>query len=100
MSAPSLPTRAADLVASEWTKLRSVRSTFWTLLVAVVTPVAVSTVVAFAFASADQHGAPKSGAAKPPPQDPLLPAVISLEYAVIAVAVLGVLALPPSTAPG
>jgi len=87
VSAPSLPTRATDLVASEWTKLRSVRSTFWTLLVAVVTPVAVSAVVAFAFASA-----PKSGAAKPSPPDPLLPAVISLEYAVIAVAVLGVLA--------
>ena len=92
MSAPSLPTRAIDLIASEWTKFRSVRSTFWALLVAVVTPVAVSTVVAFAFASANQHGAQNSGAAKPPPQDPLLPAVISLEYAVIAVAVLGVLA--------
>ena len=92
MSAPSLPTRATDLVASEWTKLRSVRSTFWTLLVAVVTPVAVSAVVAFAFASANQHGAPKSGAAGAAPTDPLLPAVISLEYAVIAVTVLGVLA--------
>ena len=92
MSAPSLPTRAIDLIASEWTKFRSVRSTFWALLVAAVTPVAVSTVVAFAFVSANQHGAPKSGAARSaPPPDPLLPAVISLEYAVIAVAVLGVL---------
>ena len=93
MSAPSLATRATDLIGSEWTKFRSVRSTFWALLVAVVTPVAVSTVVAFAFASADQHGAPRAGTGKPaPPTDPLLPAVISLEYAVIAVAVLGVLA--------
>jgi ABC-type transport system involved in multi-copper enzyme maturation permease subunit len=87
LSAPSLPTRAIDLIASEWTKFRSVRSTFWALLVATVTPVAVSTVVAFAFVNA-----PKSGAAKAAPADPLLPAVISLEYAVIAVAVLGVLA--------
>jgi ABC-2 type transport system permease protein len=31
----------------EWTKFRSVRSTYWSLLVAVVTPVAVSAVVAF-----------------------------------------------------
>ena len=92
MSAPSLATRATDLISSEWTKFRSVRSTFWALLVAVVTPVAVSTIVAFAFASANQHGAPKAGAAKAAPTDPLLPAVISLEYAVIAVAVLGVLA--------
>jgi ABC-2 type transport system permease protein len=88
MSDPSLATRAMDLVASEWTKFRSVRSTFWTLLVAVVTPVATSVVVTFAFANA-----PKTGAGKPaPPPDPLLPGVISLEYAVIAVTVLGVLA--------
>ena len=48
---PSLVTRAVDLVASEWTKFRSVRSSFWSLLVAVVTPIAVSTFVAFVFAS-------------------------------------------------
>ena len=83
MSAPSLATRALDLVGSEWTKFRSVRSTYWSLLVAVVTPIAVSAVVAFAFA----HTPGTS-----PPLDPLLPEVISLEYAVIAVSVLGVLA--------
>jgi ABC-type transport system involved in multi-copper enzyme maturation permease subunit len=75
--------RALDLLASEWTKFRSVRSTYWSLLVAVVTPVAVSAVVAFAFTSARNQG---------PPPDPLLPEVISLEYAVIAVSVMGVLA--------
>jgi len=88
MSAPSLATRAIDLIASEWTKFRSVRSTFWALLVATVTPVAVSAVVAFAFVNAPESGAAKAA----PPPDPLLPAVISLEYAVIAVTVLGVLA--------
>jgi ABC-2 type transport system permease protein len=88
MSAPSLATRARDLLASEWTKFRSVRSTYWALLVAVVTPVAVSAVVAFAFAGVSKAGSPESG----PPPDPLLPGVISLEYAVIAVSALGVLA--------
>jgi ABC-2 type transport system permease protein len=83
MSTPSVPVRALDLLASEWTKFRSVRSTYWSLLVAVVTPVAVSAVVAFAFTSARNQG---------PPPDPLLPEVISLEYAVIAVSVMGVLA--------
>lgn len=83
MSTPSLRVRALDLLASEWTKFRSVRSTYWSLLVAVVTPVAVSAVVAFAFTSARNQG---------PPPDPLLPGVISLEYAVIAVSVMGVLA--------
>jgi ABC-2 type transport system permease protein len=83
VSSPTLAIRALDLLGSEWTKVRSVRSTFWSLLVAVVTPIAVSAVVAFAFTNAPGHG---------PPPDPLLPGVISLEYAVIAVSVLGVLA--------
>ena len=83
MSSPTLAIRALDLLGSEWTKVRSVRSTFWSLLVAVVTPIAVSAVVAFAFTNAPGHG---------PRPDPLLPGVISLEYAVIAVSVLGVLA--------
>ena len=56
MSAPSLPGRALDLLASEWTKFRSVRSTYWSLLVALVTPVAVSAVVAFAFANTSAPG--------------------------------------------
>jgi ABC-2 type transport system permease protein len=79
---PSLAVRARDLLAAEWTKFRSVRSTYWTLLVAVVSPIAVSVLLAFAFAGAKDSG---------PPPDPLLPEVLSLEYAVIAVSVLGVL---------
>ena len=82
--APSLAIRALDLVASEWTKFRSVRSSFWSLLVAVLTPIGASALVAFAFAS-------QPASAGPPP-DPLLPEVLSLEYAVIAVSVMGVLA--------
>jgi len=81
---PSLAVRALDLLASEWIKFRSVRSTYWSLLVAVVTPIAVSALVAFAFA----HQPASAG----PPPDPLLPGVLSLEYAVIAVSVMGVLA--------
>ena len=64
---PSLVIRAVDLVASEWTKFRSVRSSFWSLLVAVVTPIGVSALVAFVFAS-------QPASAGPPP-DPLLPEV-------------------------
>ncbi|HEY2261886.1 MAG TPA: hypothetical protein VGI96_04595 [Streptosporangiaceae bacterium] len=87
-ASPSLAIRARDLLASEWTKFRSVRSTYWALLVAVITPIAVSAVVAFAFAGVSKAGSPKSGSLP----DPLLPDVISLEYAVIAVSALGVLA--------
>jgi len=38
-NAPSIPVRARDLLGCEWTKFRSVRSTYWTLAVAVVTPI-------------------------------------------------------------
>ncbi len=78
-----LAVRARDVLACEWTKLFSVRSTFWTMLVAVVTPVAISTVVAEALANAPTKG---------PRLDPLLPGLFSLEYAVLAIGVLGVLA--------
>lgn len=88
--APSPARRALDLLASEWTKFWSVRSTWWSLLVAVVTPIAISVLVSFVFATASSHGAAAQGAASPL-QDPLQPQVISLEYAVIAVSVLGVL---------
>jgi ABC-2 type transport system permease protein len=74
--------RARDVIVSEWTKLRSVRSTYWTLLVAVVTPIGLSALVAVTLANAPQGGAPV---------DPLLPGVLSLEYAVLAIGVLGVL---------
>ena len=86
MTAPQVPVavRARDVLACEWTKLRSVRSTFWTLLIAVVTPVAISAVVAVTL-----ENAPGQGAAS---VDPLLPGLLSLEYAVLAVGVLGVLA--------
>jgi ABC-2 type transport system permease protein len=75
--------RARDVLSCEWTKLVSVRSTYWTMLVAVLTPIALSTVVAATLASA-----PKQGQG---PLDPLLPGLASLEYAVLSVAVLGVL---------
>jgi ABC-2 type transport system permease protein len=80
--APSVAVRARDVLACEWTKFRSVRSTYWTLLVAVLTPIGFSAFVAFALASGPPAG---------PPPDPLLPGLLSLEYAVLAVSVLGVL---------
>jgi ABC-2 type transport system permease protein len=88
---PSIAVRGVDVLAGEWTKFRSVRSTYWTLLVAVLTPIGFSVVVAFTFAHQ-----PGSG----PPPDPLLPGLISLEYALLAVSVLGVLAFSSEYASG
>jgi ABC-2 type transport system permease protein len=84
--------RARDLLTSEWTKLRSVRSTYWTLLTAVVTAIGLSAIVAVAFAAPS----PTAG----PPIDPLLPSFASLEYAVLAVGVLGVLTFSSEHATG
>src|SRR6266511_4105051 len=89
---PPLAIRARDVLTSEFTKLRSVRSTYWTLLIAVVTAIGLSAIVAVAFATPPPAGRP--------PIDPLLPSFISLEYAVLAVGVLGVLAFSSEHATG
>ncbi len=80
-----------DVLRSEWTKFRSVRSTYWTLLVAVVTPIGISAFLAYTLASAAGSG---------PPVDPMLPGLLSLEYAVLAVSVLGVLTFGTEFATG
>src|SRR6266542_536462 len=80
---PSHAVRARDVLTSEWTKLRSVRSTYWTLLIAIVTTVGLSAIVAVAFATPPPDHRP--------PIDPLLPSFAILEYAVLAVGVLVVL---------
>ena len=79
----SITVRASDLIASEWIKLRSIRSTYWTLLVAVATPIALSALVAVTLANTPGDKTPV---------DPLLPGLLSQEYAILAVGVLGVLA--------
>jgi hypothetical protein len=81
MTATAVPltVRARDVLTSEWTKLRSTRSTYWTLLVAVATPIGLSALVAVTLVNAPGRGAPL---------DPLLPGLISQEYAVLAVGVL------------
>ena len=84
-STPAVPSSvdlARDMLSSEWTKLRSVRSTMWTLLVAAVTALGGSVILAFSAA----------GAAKQP-FDPLASIYVAwLEYPVLAVGILGVLA--------
>jgi hypothetical protein len=50
--APSLAVRARDVIAFEWTKLRSVRSNYITLLIAAVVTIGASIIVAHAVASA------------------------------------------------
>lgn len=90
MTAPSLMIRARDVLAAEWIKFSSVRSTYWTLGVAIVTGIAFSAIIAIAFANTPATS----------PVDPLLPSFLSLEYAVIAIAILGVLTITGEYATG
>jgi ABC-2 type transport system permease protein len=79
---PGLLVRARDVLRSEWTKLRSVRSTYWALLVAAVVSLAGSTLFAL----------PAGRGARVP--DPVAYSFVGwAEYPVLAVGILGVLAL-------
>jgi len=80
-----LAVRARDVLASEWTKLRSARSNYLTLLIAAVVTIGATAIVAHTFAVT--HG--------PPPPGPLTPLTESFlgyaEYTVLPVSVLSVL---------
>jgi hypothetical protein len=78
---PSLPLRALDVLTSEWTKFSSVRSTLWALLIAAVTALGGSAIVAAAAASGTEQ-----------PIDRLASIYLAwLEYPVLAIGILGVL---------
>ncbi len=81
--------RARDVLASEWTKLRSVRSTYWALIVAAVVSLAGSVLAAV-----------PAGRGAPLP-DPVAFSFIGwAEYPVLAVGILGVLAFTSEYATG
>ena len=81
---PSITGRMADVLASEWTKVRSVRSTLWLLLIAAVTAVGGSAIVAISERSSN----------KPPPADAIVSVFLAwLEYPILALGILGVLSL-------
>ncbi len=74
--------RRRDVVTSEWTKLRSVRSTKWTLAIAAVTAIAGSVIMAVSSRGGGDQ-----------PFDPVASIYFAwLEYPALAVGVLGVLA--------
>jgi ABC-2 type transport system permease protein len=94
-ASPSVTGRARDVLASEWIKLCSVRSTYWVLLAAAVTAIGESAVGAYVYATTPAHPAPPGGR--------LFSLVVSfgaLQYAVLAVGVLGVLAFSSEQASG
>jgi ABC-2 type transport system permease protein len=91
-AADGLAARARDVLLSEWIKLRSVRSTYWALLVAAVVSVAGSALAAFPASTAGK-GAPLP--------DPVAFSFVGwAEYPVLAVGILGVLTFTSEFATG
>jgi hypothetical protein len=94
MPEPSLLARVRDVLAFEWTKLQSVRSNYWTLLIAAVVTLGVTAIVAGSLAAASASG---RGA----PIDPLASSFLGYtEYAVLPVTVLSVLVVTSEYATG
>jgi hypothetical protein len=77
----------ADALRSEWTKLRSLRSTFWALTVTVVLGVGLGAAISAAAA----HGYAKSSASGKLSWDPTALSLDGTGVATLAIAVLGVL---------
>jgi ABC-2 type transport system permease protein len=78
-----------DVLRSEWTKLRSVRSTFWALTVTVVVGIGLGAAISAAAA----HGYAKSSASGKLSWDPTSVSLDGIGIATLAIAVLGVLCI-------
>jgi ABC-2 type transport system permease protein len=79
----------ADVLRSEWVKLRSVRSTFWALAVTVVLGIGLGAVISAATA----HGYAKSSVPAKLSWDPTANSLAGIGIATLAIAVLGVLCI-------
>jgi len=87
--APFRAATFADALRSEWTKLRSVRSTFWALTATVVLGVGLGA----AISAATAHGYAKSSASGKQSWDPTAFSLDGMVIATLAIAVLGVLCI-------
>jgi ABC-2 type transport system permease protein len=89
--APARLIRARDVLASEWTKLRSLRSNRWTVAIAAVVTLGLTAVVAASF-TAPLRAGHRGAAAPAPPVDRLATSFLAFaEYTVLPVTVLSVL---------
>lgn len=84
---PALPYRFRDVVLSEWTKARSVRSTWFTLLATVVIVIGAGSLIAAGTASHYYRGTPADRAGF----DPTKVSFYVLDFGQLALAVLAIL---------
>ena len=83
------PATFGDVLRSEWTKLRSVRSTFWALTVTVVLGIGLGAAISVATA----HGYTKFSVSSKLSWDPTALSLDGMAVASLAIAVLGVLCI-------
>ena len=89
---PISPARLSDALRSEWTKLTSLRSTFFTLLTTVLLVVGVGTLISY---ESSVHHQVANG-----PYDPTQMSLAALTIGQLAMAVLGVLVMTSEYATG
>jgi ABC-type transport system involved in multi-copper enzyme maturation permease subunit len=77
------------VLASEWTKIRTVKSTFWTLLAGVVVSVGLSVLISLAFTSSYDQLSPRDKAAF----DSASYSLVGLNFGMVAFGVLGVMVI-------
>jgi ABC-2 type transport system permease protein len=86
---PTLGKRAGSLLASEWIKLRSVRSTYWAVLLSVVAAVVLDVLIARHLVTGWDHLSPSEKASF----DPLDAVFNGFGFAQLAITSLGVLVI-------
>jgi hypothetical protein len=89
VGSPSTRRRAADVIRFEWTKLRTVASTWWILVSVAVATIAIGTVVSYATVAQWHTLTPAERATL----DPVFRGLTGLFFGQLAVGVLGVLAV-------
>jgi ABC-2 type transport system permease protein len=95
-AAPAGRATFGRVLASEWTKIRTVRSTFWTLLAGVVVSIGLSVLISLAFASSyDQLPAQDKESF-----DIASFSLVGLNFGMVAFGVLGVLVVTGEYATG
>ncbi|MEV4255774.1 ABC transporter permease subunit [Spirillospora sp. NPDC049652] len=90
------PARFTDAVAAEWIKIRTVRSTFWTLLAGIVVTVGLSVLLAWFFVSAYDQLSTRERFRF----DPTAYGLAGINFGMVAFGVLGVLVVTGEYATG
>ncbi|MFC5182258.1 ABC transporter permease subunit [Actinomadura harenae] len=90
------PASFADAVAAEWIKIRTVRSTFWTLLAGLVVTIGLSVLLALVFVSAYDQLTPRDRFQF----DPTAYGLVGIQFGMVAFGVLGVLVVTGEYATG